>query len=102
MKPAAPSRVYFRYVAASAVSLGVDLSLFSAALVFGDRVVERGGRRTEQQALFVVSALAGLAVTALVVGAGDLLGAPPLASKLAAVAIGFQLTYLLRKKVVFA
>ena len=125
-----PGRVYFRYVAASAVSLGVDLALFATAIafgaaavpasilgysagilshwllssrfVFGDRIVGRGERRAEQQALFVASALAGLAVTTLVVGAGDMLGAPPLVSKLAAVAIGFQLTYILRKKVVFA
>lgn len=130
MKPAVPGQVYFRYVAASAVSLGVDLGLFSAAIasgaaavpasilgysagilshwlissrfVFGDRVVGRGERRGGQQALFVASALAGLAVTTLVVGAGDLLGAPPLVSKLSAVVVGFQLTYFLRKKVVFA
>ena len=122
--------VYLRYVGASLAALGVDVSLFvaglaggiapvtasiagytagiavhwlaSSRLVFGKRVARPGGGRTRQQALFVVSALAGLGVTAAIVGSGQAVGVSPIASKLAAILAGFHVTYLLRKKIVFA
>ncbi|QAY75432.1 GtrA family protein [Sphingosinicella sp. BN140058] len=122
--------VYLRYVAVSVGALGFDMSLFlaglavgiaalpasvagysagiavhwlaSSRLVFGDRLAGHGAGRRRQQALFVVSAVAGLAVTAAIVGAGQYAGVPPLASKLAGIAAGFQLTYALRRKMVFA
>ena len=122
--------VYLRYLAASLLALGVDLAVFMAGLaagiwavpasiagysagiavhwlassraVFGNRVAAEGSGRNRQQMLFIVSALAGLAVTTAIVGIGQCIGLPPLASKLAAILIGFHVTYFLRKKVVFA
>ena len=122
--------VYFRYIAASAGALGLDMALFMAALALGAPAVaaaaigysagigahwmlssravfigslaERGSPRMRQQALFLGSALAGLATTMAVVGLGTLLGADPRLAKLAAIAISFQLTYILRRRLVFA
>ncbi|PSJ40684.1 GtrA family protein [Allosphingosinicella deserti] len=122
--------VYLRYVGASLAALGVDLSLFmaglavgiapvtasiagysagiavhwlvSSRLVFGKRVALPGGGRTRQQMLFVVSALAGLGATVAIVRSGQALGVTPFASKLIAILAGFHVTYLLRKKIVFA
>ena len=121
---------YPRYIAASAAALGVDFALFLAALgtgmpamlasglgysagilahwrlssraVFASRVADRGAGRRRQQALFLASALAGLAITMAVVGIGARLGLDPRAAKLAAIAISFQATYLLRRRIVFA
>ncbi|HEX7782818.1 MAG TPA: GtrA family protein [Sphingobium sp.] len=121
---------YIRYIAASAGALAVDLGLFMALIawrlppmqasvvgytagilahwllssrtVFSDSLALRGRARGRQQALFLVSALLGLALTALIVGMGDMLGLDPRLAKLAAIAISFQATYLLRKAVVFS
>lgn len=120
---------WFRYLGASVVALGADLAIFfsmvaagvapvaasvagycvgigvhwlvSSRLVFADTVAT-GRARTGQKTLFLISALAGLATTAGIVAAGGWLGLSPVVSKLLAVAVGFQLTYLLRKSVVFS
>ncbi|MGV3770854.1 MAG: GtrA family protein [Sphingobium phenoxybenzoativorans] len=121
---------YVRYIAASAGALAVDLGLFltlmasgapamqasatgytagilahwllSSRTVFSDSLAVRGRARGRQQALFLASALLGLALTALIVGGGDMLGVDPHLAKLVAVIISFQTTYLLRKAVVFS
>lgn len=118
-----------RYIVASAIALGVDLGSFlvmlslgtmamaasaasyalgilvhwliSSRKVFADTVAERGIERTKQKALFVMSALAGLALTAGIVGAADLAGIDPRLAKLFAVAASFALTWVLRSKVIF-
>ncbi len=124
------SIIYLRYLVASAGALGLDMALFVAALalgagpvaaaaagyaagigahwllssraVFTGALAEKGKARRQQQALFLASALVGLALTTGIVGAGSLLGADPRLAKLAAIAISFQATYILRRKVVFA
>ncbi len=118
-----------RYIVASAIALGIDLGSFlimlslgtmavaasaasytlgilvhwliSSRKVFADTVAARGIERTKQKALFVVSALAGLALTTAIVGAADLAGLDPRLAKLFAVAASFALTWLLRSKVIF-
>ena len=64
-------------------------------------VAERGPTRTRQKALFVGSALAGLALTTAIVGLGDLAGIDPRLAKLAAIGVSFVLTWLLRSRMVF-
>lgn len=121
---------YLRYILSSAGALAVDMSLFmalfhlgvfpaaasaigymsgiaahwllSSRAVFADNVAQRGRGRDRQKALFLGSALVGLAITTLTVGGGDLAGLDPRLAKLVAIAISFQATYLMRKKVVFA
>ena len=121
--------VYVRYIGASAIALAVDMALFLAAIslgvasalaaalgylsgivahwlissrvVFGHRVAERGGARRQQQALFLGSALIGLGLTTAIVGIGDGLGLGPRIAKLIAIGVSFQVTYLLRQRVVF-
>ena len=122
--------VYLRYVAASAGALALDMVLFMAALalgvsavagaalgycagigahwllssraVFSGSLADAGRPRVRQQALFLGSALAGLLTTMAVVGAGTLAGIDPRIAKAVAIAVSFQLTYLLRRRVVFA
>lgn len=122
--------VFLRYIAASALALGIDLGTFLALLALGlppaaaaaagyamgilahwlvsSRVVFTAGvaadgpRRSRQKALFVGSALAGLALTTAIVGAGTGLGLDPRLAKLAAIGASFILTWLLRERVVFA
>ena len=119
-----------RYLAASAVALGFDMGSFlvlleagmpaasasalsytlgiavhwfiSSRAVFADGVAARGPARTRQKALFVASALVGLALTAGVVGLGSALGLDPRLAKIAAVGVSFAATWLLRARVVFA
>jgi putative flippase GtrA len=125
----ATDSVFVRYIAASAVALGVDMGLFLALLaiglpaaaaaaagyalgiaahwlassraVFTLGVAEHGPERSRQKALFVGSALVGLAVTTAIVGTGTALGLDPRLAKLAAVGASFILTWLLRERVVF-
>ena len=93
--PAAPA-------SALAYSLGIVTHwLFSSRTVFTDTTAERGPRRTRQKALFVASALVGLALTTVIVGLGDLAGADPRLAKLVAIAISFTATWLLRSRIVF-
>ncbi len=121
--------VFLRYLAASALALGVDMGTFLALLslgapaaaaaavgyalgivahwlassraVFTAGVAEHGPDRSRQKALFVGSALAGLAVTTTIVGGGTALGLDPRLAKLAAIGASFVLTWLLRERVVF-
>jgi putative flippase GtrA len=92
-------------VAASALGYGLGIAvhwLVSSRLVFADSAAARGtGERHRQKMLFVGSALAGLAVTTAVVGIGIGWGLDPRIAKLAAIAISFQTTYLLRRHIVF-
>lgn len=118
------------YLLASAAALGSDAGLFlllldaglapvpasatgycagilvhwmiSSRLVFADGAAARGtGERHRQKWLFVGSALVGLAVTTAIVGGGSALGLDPRLAKLAAIAVSFQTTYLLRRHIVF-
>ena len=128
--PPALRFVYVRYFMASAVALAVDTAVFLAALetgiapaaaaatgytaglivhwflssraVFTGSLAEQGAQRRQQQALFLGSALAGLAITVGIVGIGASLGLDPRIGKVVAIAISFHVTYFLRKKMVFA
>jgi putative flippase GtrA len=121
---------YLRYVAVSAAALGVDMALFltliaggvlatlasglgycfgifvhwflSSRFVFGAQLADNGVARTKQKGLFVGSALLGLGLTMLIVGASAASGFDPRAAKIIAIAVSFNVTYLLRKVVVFA
>ena len=93
-------------LAMPAAALGYSLGilahwLMSSRAVFQDRVAERGGARSRQKALFVISALVGLGLTTLIVGAGEWGGIDPRAAKLAAIAISFVTTWMIRAKIVF-
>ncbi|HEV2748255.1 MAG TPA: GtrA family protein [Allosphingosinicella sp.] len=122
--------VYLRYIVASVGALGLDMALFMASLalgtapvmaaglgyaagigahwlmssraVFSGRLARKGNARRQQQALFLLSALVGLALTMTIVGLGNLAHGDPRLAKLAAIAVSFQATYLLRRKIVFA
>lgn len=126
LRRAAPSR----YLAASVVALGFDMASFlvllaigmpaahaaavsyslgilvhwyiSSRAVFVAGVAQRGPARTRQKALFVASALVGLALTAGIVGLGSALGLDPRLAKIAAVGVSFVATWLLRARIVFA
>lgn len=121
---------YLRYLAASVVALGVDFSLFvalqptgmpiallsalsysagilvhwliSSRLVFAGELRAIGIDRARQQALFLLSAFAGLLITVAIVSLAVQFGIDPRLAKLVAVAASFQATYLLRAKIVFA
>ena len=94
--PAAPA-------AALSYSLGIVVHWFiSSRAVFTAGVAERGPARTRQKALFVASALVGLALTAGIVGLGAAVGIDPRLAKIAAVGVSFVATWLLRARVVFA
>ncbi|WP_324261711.1 GtrA family protein [Altererythrobacter sp. H2] len=92
--------------AAPASALGYSLGivthwLISSRAVFVGRVAERGPDRTRQKALFVGSALVGLALTTAIVGAGELAGFDPRLAKILAIAVSFAATWLLRSRIVF-
>jgi putative flippase GtrA len=84
-------------------SLGiVSHWLLSSRTVFTGRVADRGSAdRTKQKALFVASALAGLALTTAIVGGAELSAIDPRAAKLVAIGASFLLTWVLRSRVVF-
>lgn len=91
-------------IAASALgySLGIAAHwVMSSRKVFADSVAERGMARTRQKALFVASALVGLAVTTAIVGTGERIGIDPRIAKLFAIAASFTVTWLLRERVIF-
>ena len=122
--------VYVRYVLASGAALAIDMSVFLGALalgtpsvaaaalgyatgliahwlissraVFAESLADKGAQRSQQQALFAGSAAVGLAITTAIVGGSDLVGVDPRLAKILAIAISFQVTYLLRRKIVFA
>ena len=92
--------------AAPASALGYSIGivthwLISSRAVFVGRVAERGPDRTRQKALFVGSALVGLALATLIVGAGEMAGFDPRLAKLVAIGASFAATWLLRSKIVF-
>ena len=88
--------------AAAGYSLGILAHwLLSSRAVFNDTVAPRGLPRTRQKALFVFSALAGLALTTAIVGLGDFAGVDPRLAKIAAIGASFTLTWLLRSRIVF-
>lgn len=121
--------VLLRYLLASVLALGVDMGTFLALLHFGtaamlaatvgyslgivahwllssravftEGVAERGPERTRQKAMFVMSALLGLALTSLIVGSATHIGVDPRLAKLVAIGASFTLTWLLRKAVIF-
>ena len=75
--------------------------LASSRTVFVDGVAERGAERTRQKALFVGSALVGLALTTAIVATGTSLGFDPRLAKLVAIVFSFAATWLLRSRIVF-
>jgi len=75
--------------------------LLSSRAVFADTVATRGLARTRQKAMFVVSALLGLALTTGIVWAADSAGVDPRLAKLVAIAVSFATTWFLRSKIVF-
>ena len=93
-------------MAAPASAVGYSLGilahwLMSSRAVFQDNVAAGGAARTRQKALFVISALIGLALTTAIVGAGDWSGIDPRLAKAAAIVVSFLVTWLLRSKIVF-
>ncbi|MBF9150875.1 GtrA family protein [Novosphingobium jiangmenense] len=87
---------------ASGYSLGILAHwLLSSRAVFTETVAAERGARNRQKALFVGSALVGLALTTLIVGVGTALGLDSRASKIVAVGASFTATWLLRKRIVF-
>jgi len=120
---------FLRYVFASAGALAVDVGSFLALLslgvaaapasaigyslgiaahwlmssraVFQDSVAAGGAARARQKALFVFSALIGLALTTAIVGFGDWSGIDPRIAKIGAIAVSFIATWLIRSRIVF-
>lgn len=89
---------------ASALSYSLGILahwLLSSRTVFHDSVARGGIQRTKQKALFIGSALLGLALTTLIVGGADHAGFDPRAAKVVAIGASFVLTWLLRAKVIF-
>ena len=90
--------------AASACGYALGIAahwLLSSRAVFADSVAEKGRERTRQKALFVGSAMIGLALTTAIVGMADLAGIDPRLAKVGAIAVSFAVTWMLRNKVVF-
>ena len=75
--------------------------LLSSRTVFTQTIASERGPRNRQKSLFVVSALVGLGLTALIVGLGTAIGVDPRLSKLVAVAVSFMTIWIFRKHVVF-
>jgi len=92
-------------MAASAVGYSVGIFahwILSSRKVFHDRVSEKGTiARTQQKAMFLASALMGLVLTMIVVGAGTALGIDARIAKVVAIGTSFMLSYLLRNVVIF-
>jgi putative flippase GtrA len=87
---------------AAGYSLGIVAHwLMSSRAVFADGVAARGAGRTRQKALFVGSALAGLALTTAIVGLGAGAGIDPRLAKLVAIGASFTLGWLLRSRIIF-
>jgi len=92
--------------AAPASAIGYSLGilahwLMSSRAVFQDKVAVDGMARTRQKALFVISALLGLALTTAIVGVGDWSGTDPRIGKGGAVVVSFIATWLIRSRMVF-
>ncbi len=96
----------FGLAAAPASAIGYSLGivahwLMSSRAVFQDRVAQSGVTRTQQKALFVISALVGLVLTTAIVAAGDASGIDPRLAKIGAIAVSFLVTWLIRARIVF-
>ena len=96
----------FGLAAAPASAIGYSFGivahwLMSSRAVFQDRVAQSGASRTQQKALFVISALVGLALTTVIVAVGDASGIDPRLAKIAAIAVSFLVTWLIRARIVF-
>lgn len=87
---------------AAGYSLGIAAHwLLSSRKVFTGQVADRGFARTRQKALFAASALLGLGLTTLIVGAGAAAGIDPRLAKLVAIGVSFAAVWLLRSRIVF-
>ena len=96
----------FGLAAAPASAIGYSLGivahwLMSSRAVFQDRVAQIGATRTQQKALFVISALVGLALPTAIVAVGDAAGIDPRLAKIGAIAVSFLVTWLIRARIVF-
>jgi putative flippase GtrA len=92
-------------VSASALGYGCGVLIhwrISSRVVFVATAAPGGPARTRQKGLFLASALIGLALTTAIVALAPSLGLQPLGAKLIAIVASFQITYMLRKSVVFA
>ncbi|MXO96814.1 GtrA family protein [Erythrobacter aquimaris] len=88
--------------AAAGYTIGILVHwVLSSRTVFHDGVASRGEGRGRQKALFVASALIGLALTTLIVWLGEFGRVDPRIAKIIAILVSFTVTYLLRKSVVF-
>ncbi|MBS0481817.1 MAG: GtrA family protein [Proteobacteria bacterium] len=88
--------------AAVGYSLGIVAHwLLSSRAVFTEGVARRGPERTRQKAMFVLSALLGLALTTVIVGAASHIGIDPRLAKLIAIGTSFTVTWMLRKALIF-
>ena len=120
---------FLRYLLASACALAVDVACFllllslgmaaaassaigysfgivthwmlSSRKVFIGAVAPPGSARTLQKAGFVGTALLGLALTTLIVGAGDAAGIDPRLAKLVAIGVSFTTAWLVRSRIIF-
>ena len=91
-------------VAASATGYAIGIAvhwILSSRKVFADSVAGHGPARTRQKAMFVISALIGLAITTVIVGLATALHGDPRPAKLVAIFASFTATWLLRKHLVF-
>ena len=80
--------------------IGVHWAIVSRS-VFAAGTATRGTARTQQKALFLITALAGLALTTGIVTLADALALNVIVSKGFAVAVSFVANYLARKHLVF-
>ena len=120
---------FLRYLAASACALALDVGCFMALLALGSapavssaagyslgiaahwlmssravfvgRLAEPGLARARQQALFVGTALLGLALTTAIVGMGAAAGVDPRLAKLAAIGVSFFTAWAIRSQIIF-
>lgn len=91
------------FAAVLGYTLGIGVHwLASSRVVFAGRVARAGHDRSAQMGLFALSALVGLALTWIIVSGGVAAGLDPRFAKLAAIAISFVATFLLRARFVFA
>lgn len=74
----------------------------SSRMVFADRTAAKGQGRARQQALFVASALMGLALTTCIVTLAVQSGFDPATAKFAAMCVAFTSVWLVRLLFVFA
>ncbi len=91
-------------VRASALGYGLGIVthwLLSSRLVFHRDLAPAGAARRRQQALFLATALFGLALTTFVVGGLARLGLDPRGAKLIAIVLSFAASWLLRRRLVF-